>query len=316
MTLTRKSGLFAACLGMAALSLLNPGASADPMRDRVGESMAKTRNVNDLERDDDGGASGRSFLPPGAGVQRDLAYGGDSAQRMDVYIPPNSHGAAVIFMVHGGAWRLGDKASAGVVENKVARWLAKGIVFVSVNYRMLPKADPLAQAGDVAMALTQAQALAASWGGDPSRFVLMGHSAGAHLIALLASAPAIATGVRPWLGTVLLDSAALDVDRIMTSRHMRFYDQAFGTDPSGWRAASPLHRLSGMTAPLLAVCSTQRNDSCPQARGFVAKASAFGARSRVLPVDLSHREINRDLGVSSPYTGDVESFMRSLGLPV
>ena len=189
------------------------------------------------------------------------------------------------------------------------------MVFVSVNYRMLPDADPLTQADDVALALAKAQALAASWGADPSRFILMGHSAGAHLVALLASAPAIAAkqGAQPWLGTVMLDSAALDVTKIMAARHHRLYDRAFGSDASYWRAVSPFHRLFDKTAPLLAVCSTQRNDSCPQARGFVAKASSIGVRASVLPADLSHKEINHKLGLPGPYTDGVEAFMRSLG---
>jgi len=306
---------FIVCLGIGTLILLNQSASAGPMRERIAEPVPTTPQVNDLEKDDDAGASGKSFLPAGASVQRAIAYGADSAQRMDVYIPRNSRGASVVFMVHGGAWRIGDKASAGVVENKVARWSGKGMVFVSVNYRMLPEADPLTQADDVARALARAQTLAASWGADPSRFILMGRSAGAHLIALIASAPAIAKkqGVQPWLGTVLLDSAALDVTKIMASRHHRLYDRALGADASYWRAASPFHRLSDKTAPLLAVCSMQRSDSCPQARSFVTKASTIGIRSSVFAVDLSHKEINRDLGVPGSYTEGVELFMRSLG---
>lgn len=302
--------------GMAALILLSPGASAGPIRDRIAERHANTHPANDLENVDDGAPSGKAFLPAGARVQRDIAYGTDAAQRLDAYIPKAARGAPVIFMVHGGAWRLGDKASAGVVENKAARWLPRGVILVSVNYRMLPKADPLMQANDVAMALAKAQGLAASWGGDPARFVLMGHSAGAHLVALIASTPAIAQqqGAQPWLGTVVLDSGAMDVVQIMASKHLHLYDKAFGTDPSFWLAASPFHRLSGTPAPVLVVCSTQRDDSCPPARRFVEKASTLGARASVLPVDLSHREINRSLGVSGVYTDNVESFIRSLGL--
>jgi arylformamidase len=305
---------FITCLAIATAILLHPSASAGPIRDLITGRGANTAQANDLEKDEDGGASGKSFLPPGASVQRDISYGADRLQRMDVYIPRDARGATVVFMVHGGAWRLGDKAAATVVESKVTRWVGQGMIFVSVNYRMLPGADPLTQADDVAMALAKAQSLAASWGGDPSRFVLMGHSAGAHLVALLASAPAITArqGARPWLGTVFLDSAALDVTKIMASRHHRLYDKAFGAEASYWRDASPFHRLTGAAAPLLAVCSTQRSDSCPQARGFVAKASSLGIRAGVLAVDMSHKEINRDLGLPGRYTDDVESFMRSL----
>lgn len=87
----------------------------------------------------------------------DLHYGDDARLRMDVYLPaqPGS-GAPVIFMVHGRAWVMGDKASRGVYESKLARWLPRGLVLVSVNYRMLPQADPLEQARDVARALAWA----------------------------------------------------------------------------------------------------------------------------------------------------------------
>ena len=169
--------------------------------------------------------AGRLALPAGVRQLRDLAYGSDREQRMDVYLPQQAKlqaaGAPVILMVHGGAWRIGDKAHKPVIENKVARWVPKGFVFVSVNYRMQNSVTPLQQAEDIARALAAAQGKAASWGADPTKFILMGHSAGAHLVALLAAAPQGARkfGAAPWLGTVALDSAALDVPQIMNARH-------------------------------------------------------------------------------------------------
>jgi acetyl esterase/lipase len=266
------------------------------------------------------GEAGAGAATPAAArrVERDVAYGPDAAQRFDVYLPRHATAPMpVLFMVHGGAWLVGDKGSAGVVENKAAHWLPKGIVFVSVNYRLSPKADPLGQADDVAKALAAAQQRAPSWGADPARFVLMGHSAGAHLVALLSADPAIAArqGARPWLGTVELDSAALDLVAIMNSRHRRFYDRVFKSDPSYWRAASPLERLTGTPAPVLAVCSTRRRDSCDHAREFVAKAQALGGRASVLPEALTHAEINETLGRPGAYTDAVDAFLRSIGVP-
>jgi acetyl esterase/lipase len=256
-------------------------------------------------------------LPRGTGVMRDVAYGPDAAQRMDVYVPHGAKNAPVIVMVHGGAWRFGDKSNAGVVANKVARWLPEGFIFISVNYRMLPKARPLEQADDVARALALAQARAQSWGGDPSKFVLMGHSAGAHLVALLASAPSIATrrGCRSWLATVLLDTACLDVEATMKAHHLPLYDRAFGHDPGYWREASPMNRLASAPRPMLVVCSDMRRDSCRQARAFAAKARGLGGRVTVLPESLSHGRINRELGLPGQYTEAVETFFRTLGLP-
>src|SRR5690242_12400399 len=87
----------------------------------------------------------------------DVPYGPDARQRFDVYAPPDAHDAPVIFMVHGGGWRIGDKSMRRMFENKVHYWVPKGYVFIAINYRMLPAADPLEQARDVARALATAE---------------------------------------------------------------------------------------------------------------------------------------------------------------
>lgn len=290
--------LLVACLVLAA----NQSASAGLLRERLLDRMAEHQPHDALA------------LPAGAQVLHDVAYGDDPRQRYDVYLPPQAHNAPVIFMVHGGAWRIGDKAYGNVVQNKVARWLPRGFIFISVNYRLLPQADLQQQADDVAHALAAAQAKAASWGGDPAKFILMGHSAGGHLVALLSAAPerALKLGAHPWLGSVLLDSAALDVAQIMQGRHLQLYDDAFGTQPAYWQALSPIEHLDAHAPPMLAVCSSRRDDSCPQAQAFVAKAGSLGIKAQVLTQDLSHREINEQLGSNPGYTRGVEDFMGSL----
>jgi arylformamidase len=254
-------------------------------------------------------------VPEGVTVQKNIAYGSDLEQRIDVYLPPEPDHAPILFMVHGGGWRRGDKDNPGVVENKVAHWVPQGVIFVSVNYRMLPEAPPLTQAEDVARALAKVQALAPSWGGDPSNIVIMGHSAGAHLVALIDAAPEIATalGAKPWKGAVLLDSGAIDVPAIMTKRHPPLYDEAFGDDPAGWQAASPFHRLSGPIPPVLAVCRKRGDWSCPPNRAFATKAKSLGNQVDVLPMELSHGEINSELGLPGAYTERVDAFLRSVG---
>ena len=139
-----------------------------------------------------------------ARILRDIAYGADPAQRFDVYAPRYARNAPVIFLVHGGGWRAGDKSNPDVIDNKVAHWLPRGVIVVSTNYRLLPDADPLTQAHDIANALAAAQRAVVGVGGSPWRFVLMGHSAGAHLAGLLAASPQLvrASGARPWLGTI------------------------------------------------------------------------------------------------------------------
>jgi acetyl esterase/lipase len=276
------------------------------------------------------GPAGRAVDGATAGARRlsDVPYGLDLRHRMDVYVPagampgavpqPPGRGAPVVFMVHGGAWSLGDNAHGRVVHAKVGRWVPRGLVVISVNYRLVPAVNVLQQAHDVATALATAQRHAAQWGADASRFILMGHSAGAHLVALLNAHPALAhtAGARPWLGAVALDSAALDVPRVMAARHPPLYDRVFGDDPAFWRAASPNHAVQGNPAPappFLLVCSTRRTDgACAQAQALADRVHAQGGRAEVLPQPLSHGDINARLGEEGDYTRAVERFMASL----
>lgn len=267
-----------------------------------------------------------------AGVQRiaDVPYGADPAQRMDVYVPTSpttgtnslvasAVRAPVIFMVHGGGWRHGDKAMGRVVQEKVNRWVPKGFILISINYRMLPDAPVAVQERDVQAALMAAQQRAGTWGGDPSRFILMGHSAGAHLVALLnARAPqALREGAWPWLGTVSLDSAMMNVPARMRAPHLPLYDDAFGTDPAYWVAMSPFHQWTVGAPPMQMVCSAQRaDDPCQQSDAMARHVRNQGGRAEVLPQDLDHGEINAQLGLESDYTRAVEAFMGSLDAEV
>jgi arylformamidase len=277
--------------------------------ERLRQAMA-----GDLE---DGSAQDRAArgAPRGTRLIPDIPYGSDPAQRFDVYVPAQAPASAapapVLFFVHGGGWAHGDKTNTRVVEPKIAHWVDQGYVVISANYRMLP--TPVAQqADDVAAAIAFAQSQADLWGGDPKRFVLMGHSAGAHLVALIAAGARTATRPQPWRGAVLLDSAAFDVTTLMTHRHFGLYDRAFGGERSYWAAMSPIVQLARATAPILAVCSSRRQESCGQADRFAAKANGLGGRVGVLREDLSHGQINATLGDASDYTSQVDAFLAAV----
>ena len=138
--------------------------------------------------------------------ETDLAYGPDPLQKLDVYRPPNTMPGGklpVILMVHGGGWdnTLGDKANAGVIDNKAAYYVPKGYVVVSMNYRLYPQVTPYEEQQDVAYAFAFVQKMK---GVDPKRVGLMGHSAGGTNVAVAA-----ASMVSPcWV--VCLDAGTLD----------------------------------------------------------------------------------------------------------
>lgn len=298
------SGVTAWCLGipLAAVLFAAP-AAAGPLRDMMRDRMAERIQA----RIADAPPPDPAAILPGATVAT-RAYGPAGPQRLDVYAPPGARAAPVLVMVHGGAWRVGDKARAEVVANKLRHWLPQGFVFVSANYRMLPEVMADAQADDVAAALRWVQAHAGEFGGDPRRIVLMGHSAGAHLAALLSAEPARVG--RPWAGTVVLDTAVLDVPTKMAARHAGFYDEAFGTDPAYWRKTSPLDHWSPSAVPMMLVCSTERADRpCDEARAFAARTAKAGRTTPVLPQPLSHGAINATLGAPGAYTAAVDAFI-------
>jgi acetyl esterase/lipase len=162
----------------------------------------------------------------------------------------------------------------------------------------------------VAQALDLTQARTQSWGGDPGKIILMGHSAGAHLVALLSSAPSMVQ--HRWAGTVVLDSAAMKVSETMKGRHPGFYDEAFGTDPAQWAKASPMDQWTPGAVPMMLVCSTRRPDKpCDDASAFQTLARRGGRDMPVLPQDLTHADINRTLGLPSAYTTAVDDFIRA-----
>ena len=249
-----------------------------------------------------------------------VPYGSDPLQKLDVYIPAaGAYKAPVILMVHGGGWYQGDKMDTPVVLNKVQNWVPTGAIFVSINYPLVPKVNALQEAQSVALALGYAQRHATEWGGDPTKFVLMGFSAGAHLVSLVASSPSVVNSTpaslrpQPWLGTIALDSAAYDVVSMMNNPyHQSIFDDAFGSDPKLWNAASPMAQMKARMAPFMAVCSTKEDYSCAWAQAFVDQALGYGTNALMLSQNLDHGAINNNLGLPSDYTTQVSTFMSAL----
>lgn len=307
-------GLLALCLIATATA---PAASAQQrLRERIQQRMQPQTEA--------AGRDERAPLPPGVRVERDIAYGPDPRQRYDVYLPAHARpDAPILFMVHGGGWRRGDKRMPNVAGNKAAYWLQRGFVFVSANYRMEPDADPLVQAGDVATALASVQRHARKWQADPAKTVLMGHSAGAHLVALLGSNPQgllRQAGAHRPLGVVALDSGALDVPALMGQPRLpQLYRDAFGSDPAFWASASPQQQLGRSALPMLLVCSSTRRfptAPCAEARKFSGRAASLQVPMQVLPEALSHSEINDSLGRPSAYTDAVQAWIERVLMQV
>lgn len=128
-------------------------------------------------------------------VTTDIAYAPGPRRSLDVYAPRSAIAAPVVVFFYGGNWQEGDKAMYRFVGAALA---AHGIVTVIPDYRVYPEVRFPAFVEDGARAVRWAHDHAAAFDGDPSRLVLMGHSAGAQIAAML-------TYDKQWLAATGLD---------------------------------------------------------------------------------------------------------------
>lgn len=177
-------------------------------------------------------------------IPYDVVPGVDPAQlRLDVYGDSTWTDRPIVVYVHGGCWQNGDKSGVGIKDEA---FLDAGYVFVSTNYRLAPSNAYPGNARDVAAAVAWVHQNAALIGGNSRRIVLMGHSAGAHLVALVATDPRYLAeaGVRreDLEAVIALDTAAHDLaffagaDGVLSGCH----GDTFGQDPVIWAEASPI----------------------------------------------------------------------------
>ncbi len=199
-------------------------------------------------------------------------------QSMDVYIREELSDAPVVLYVHGGGWIRGDKSRALF---KPAYLVPKGYLFASMNYRFHPKASLTEMAADVASAAVWLKQHASKYGGDGSRVVLMGHSAGGHLVALVGANQTFMEDAGGSLsdlaGVVVIDSAMLHVpSRMETARESQF--RVFGSSPERWIPVSPWHHVKTGNGipPYLLFTSDGRAISNEQAAMFTAKFKQHG----------------------------------------
>jgi acetyl esterase/lipase len=127
-------------------------------------------------------------------IDRDLAYGDHERHRLDVHtagteLSGEGAGAPVLVFVHGGGFTGGDKHVPGSpMYDHVGAWAVRnGWVGVTITYRLAPEHTWPSGAQDVAAAVAWVRGNIAAYGGDPSRIVVAGHSAGCvHVASYLA----------------------------------------------------------------------------------------------------------------------------------
>lgn len=223
---------------------------------------------------------------------------------LDIFAPANAENRPVVFYVHGGGWRRGSRK---LVDTKPEHFTALGFVFVSIDYRLLPEAQVATQALDVEAAFAWVRGNIVGHGGDPRRIVALGHSAGAHLVALTGLRGGL-SGVR---GLLLDDVEAYDIAAMAADGRMRrVYGDAFN-DPSQWEALSPIKYADKPGRPPSMILWSRVRDHDAAAKNLAAALEKAGNRVTLFDGSAySHKEMNARIGVAGdPLTVAVDAFI-------
>ena len=267
-----------------------------------------------------GGGAGQGVATPPA---QTLAYGKDSLQSLNLWVPEGAGKAPLVLFVHGGGWKRGSKDNA-MGRAMPAHMMEQGYAFASIDYRLVPANTVEEQATDVAAALAYLLKNADRLGIDRSRVVLTGHSAGAHLVALVGTderyLKAAGLSFADIDGVMPNDGAAYDVPAQMgqAGRFMgKTYEQAFGTDPKRQAALSPTLHAAAPNAPAFLLLHVQRPDGVAQADALAAALKRAGTKVEVgsFPGEglQGHMEINRKLGEPDyPATPVMDAWLRKV----
>lgn len=260
----------------------------------------------------------------------DVPYAEDGHERhvLDIYAPDDAKDLPVVFWIHGGGWQTGDKTD---VQIKPRVFTERGFVFVSTNYRLLPHVEMVVLIRDVARSLGWVHKNIARFGGNPRRILVMGHSAGAQLAALICIDDRYlkAEGVpfEVLQGCVPVDGDTYDVPAIITTAEIRQtvhglplpefgHRVKFGNDPKKhveFSAVTHVAKGKGIP-PFLILHVAGHPDVTAQAKRLGAVLKEADVRVQVFGVrETTHNKLNADLGLpDDPATQELFKFLSSL----
>jgi acetyl esterase/lipase len=259
-------------------------------------------------------------------VTRDIPYAtAHERQVLDVHAPAGAKNLPVVFWIHGGGWQAGNKS---MVALKPKAFMDAGFVFVSINHRLLPTVEMGAITSDVATALGWVHKNIAAHGGDPNRVLVMGHSSGGQLAALMCTddryAKAQGYSLTMIKGCVPVDADTFDIPAIIEMAETRArvhhlplptygHRQKFGNDPAKHRDFSAVtHVASNKGIPPFLILHIPGNpDTGAQAQRLAAVLHAAGIPAKVVAGrETTHETINDNIGApNDPVTTELFAFV-------
>ena len=182
---------------------------------------------------------------------------------LNIFTPRNKKfkNNPVLIFVHGGNWNSGDKKLYGFFGRNFAK---KGITTVIVGYTLSPKANYDEMAKEVAQAIEWIKNNISNYNGNPNSIFLTGHSAGGHLVALVATNPKYLKDKSIIKGVILNDAAGLDMKHYLEEfppTDSADYLKTWTNNPENWKDASPIYFLDKNTPKMMIYLGSKTYES-------------------------------------------------------
>jgi acetyl esterase/lipase len=232
--------------------------------------------------------------------------------KLDLYVPKGARDFPVMVFVHGGMWRSGSKDLYAALGNTFAQ---QGIGTAVINYRLSNRNGDGARhpdhIKDVAKAFAWVKANAGKYGGSKDKLFLSGHSAGGHLVSLLATDEQYLKAEGCSVADV---KGVMTVSGVYTiSNLVGAFQEIFGKDDAACKAASPLTHVKDKHPPFLIAYGTKDFPFLDQmAEQFGKKLSDCKCDAKVMKLDRDHYSIIVQLAASAtdPLTKAMVEFMK------
>jgi len=185
----------------------------------------------------------------------DISYGPAPAQKLDIYSPiegETAGGRPIVLFIHGGFWQLGSKDASGFAA---PAFTEAGCVFVAVGYTLAPNASLAAITAEIRQAVDFVQAHAGEFGGDPSRIIAVGHSAGGHLATCLVTQGVPIDDAARVAGVVPI-SGVFDLEPIRLS----YVNDAVKLNSYEMATLSPASSIPAFDVPVMLVVGADETD--------------------------------------------------------
>jgi acetyl esterase/lipase len=231
--------------------------------------------------------------------------------KLDFFVPKGAKDYPVMMFVHGGSWKSGDKDRYTALGENFAR---QGIGTAIINYRLSNGKGTVRHPDhikDVAKAFSWVKENAKKYGGNRDKLFVAGHSAGGHLVSLLATDESYLKAEKC---TVKDIRGVVAVSGVYTiSNLVPLFHDPFGKDPEVCKAASPMNHVNGKHPPFLIAYGTKDLPLLDtMAEQFGRKLQDCKCEAKLMKLERDHISIVVEMGTKAddPLTRAMVEFIK------